>query len=224
MKRAPRRIDQDRLKGLLGCHLAMYRTKTPHYQAAMLDTLLDIWKCYHSRLLDIGGGTGVIAEAIAKFFPVGSVVTVDVADRFCSTLSVETRRYDGHSLPFCDSEFDAATLNNVLHHVPVDNRPHLLREIRRVVRGPLYVKDHESRSILDDLRLTALDAIGNIPFGGMLWARYFTMVEWEQLAESTGYEIAAVVGADYRATPYDMAFPNRLEVTMRFEPKASAEL
>jgi hypothetical protein len=110
-------------------------------------------------------------------------------------------------------------LNNVLHHVPVEARPDLLREIRRVVKGPLYIKDHESRGIADNLRLTLMDAIGNIPFGGMLWARYLTNREWERLATDTGYRIAAKAAAGrYRNPLYAALFPNRLEVTMRFEP------
>ena len=115
--------------------------------------------------------------------------------------------------------FDAATLNNVVHHVPVAERAALLREIRRTVAGPVYIKDHERRGAIDHWRLTALDAIGNIPFGGMLWARYLTATEWQALADEAGYRIAARARPKrYRAGPYALIFPNRLEVAMRFDP------
>ena len=219
MSAAAARIDQLELQRLLARHLSIYRHKEPLYQARMLNSLLEVWKGPHDQLLDIGGGTGVIAQAMAEFFPVGAVCTVDVADRFCPHLSVRTEHYDGRTLPFANATFDAATLNNVVHHVPIQARTGLLREVRRVVCGPLYIKDHESRGSLDRLRLTALDAIGNIPFGGMLWARYLTRTEWLELADTAGYRITARAGGRYRRAPYALFFPNRLEVTMRWEPK-----
>lgn len=212
-------VDPEVLQGILSAHLAMYRKKVPFYQATMLDTLGSIWAGRHRRLLDVGGGTGVIAEALARLFPVDEVHAVDLVDRFCPTLSVSTAQYDGKTLPFADGSFDAATLNNVLHHVPVEARADLLREIRRVVAGPLYIKDHESRGAADNLRLTVMDAIGNIPFGGMLWARYLTLADWERLAAESGYRIAArAEPARYRSAAYSALFPNRLETTMRFDP------
>ena len=218
MDRAVDHIEPAELQRLLGDHLALYRRKTPYYQAAMLDGLLSVWEGHHINLLDIGGGTGVIAEAMARFLPVGRVHTIDLVNRFCPTLSVTTGQYDGRKFPFADGEFEAATLNNVVHHVPVEARVDLLREIRRVVRGPLYIKDHQKQNAVDGLRLTALDAIGNIPFGGMLWARYLTWTDWEELAKVAGYRISARTSGRYRAFPFAVLFPNRLEVTMRLNP------
>ncbi len=204
---------------MLAPHLAMYRGKVPYYQAHMLSSLRAVWQGHHRRLLDVGGGTGVIAEAMAQLFPVEEVQAIDLVDRFCPTLTVGTARYDGAHIPFADGHFDAATLNNVLHHVPVAARVDLLREIRRTVAGPLYIKDHQRRGMIDHWRLTALDAIGNIPFGGMLWARYLSAAEWQVLADAAGYRIAARASPlRYRTGAYALIFPNRLEVTMRFDP------
>ncbi|HVF83661.1 MAG TPA: class I SAM-dependent methyltransferase [Sphingomicrobium sp.] len=214
-----RRIDPKTVQDILSPHLALYRKKLPTYQATMLDSMSSIWTGPHSRLLDIGGGTGVIAEAISRLFSVREVHSVDVVDRFCRGLSVTTSQFDGTTLPFEDKSFDAATLNNVMHHVPLAVRTSLLRDVRRVVKGPLYIKDHERRSGADDLRLQALDAIGNIPFSGMVWARYLGRAEWEQLASSSGYRIARrAAPARYRSGAYAMLFPNRLEITMRLDP------
>lgn len=213
------KINPIELQAILSAHLSFYRKKVPVYQATMLDTLREVWIGHPRRLLDIGGGTGVIAEAISKLFPVDEVKAIDVVDRFCPTLSVSTARFDGKTISFPDGHFDAATLNNVLHHVPVDARVDLLREIRRVVNGSLYVKDHESRGTADNFRLAAMDAIGNIPFGGMVWARYLTKKEWERLAADSGYRIAKrAKPVQYRQAFYAALLPNRLEVTMRFDP------
>ena len=201
----------------LAPHLAMYRHKPPSYQTVMLNGLLALWRGPHERLLDVGGGTGVIGQCIADLFPVGAVTAIDVVDRFCPGLTIAVGTYDGERLPFDDGSFDAATLNNVLHHVPVEARPALLGEIARVVKGPLYIKDHEARGRLDRLRLAALDFIGNIPFGGMVKADYLGAAEWRALATGAGYRIAETTGGAYRRGPFALLFPNRLEIGMRWE-------
>jgi SAM-dependent methyltransferase len=206
------------LQEILSGHLTLYRKRVPYYQAFMLNAMSSLWQGRPERLLDIGGGTGVIAEAMARLVPVGQVEAIDVVDRFCPGLSVKTTRYDGSSMPFADGAFNAATLNNVLHHVPCDERASLLSEIRRVVDGPLYVKDHLSTGLIDDIRLGALDLMGNIPFGGMVTARYLPAREWRDVAERSGWTIGAVAAEQpYRSGLFAVLFPNRLETTMRFD-------
>jgi SAM-dependent methyltransferase len=215
-------IEPLELQKILSAHLPMYRRRVPHYQTVMLNSLRAVWQGRPQRLLDVGGGTGVIAEAMSRLLPVGQVEAIDVVDRFCPDLQVRTMRYDGRTIPVADAAFDAATLNNVLHHVPQAERVGLLREIRRVVNGPLYIKDHLSTGKIDDLRLTALDALGNIPFGGMVQARYLSAREWQDLADQSGWTIGAVASPQvYRQGLHAALFPNRLETTMRFDPVAA---
>lgn len=212
-------IDPRTLRRVLAAYLPIYRAKLPTYQAQMLNSLRDVWIGPHESLLDVGGGTGVIAQAVSELFPVGDVHAVDMVDRFAPGLSVQCRRYDGKRLPYDDKSFDAAMLNNVVHHVPVDERGALLSEIRRVVRGPVYLKDHEQLGFLDNARLAAMDAIGNIPFGGMVWARYLTPTDWIGLVKESGYRIAArAAPMQYRRGFYAAIFPNRLEITLRLDP------
>lgn len=212
-------FDVQDLQAVLARHLPLYKAKAPIYQALMLESLAELWLGRAQRLLDVGGGTGVIAEAMSRLFPVDEVEAIDLVDRFCPDLSVRTSCFDGRTMLFRDGAFDAATLNNVLHHVPVAERGALLREIRRVVNGPLYIKDHLSTGLLDDVRLTALDAIGNIPFGGMVRAKYLSAGEWQSLADEAGWRLAAVAKPRaYRSGLLAALFPNRLETTMRFEP------
>lgn len=211
-------IDVEDLRVVLARYLPLYRKKVPHYQALMLKSLLAVWARRHRRLLDIGGGTGVIAEAISHLMPVDTVETIDLVDRFCPGLSVRAQTYDGKTLPYEDAAFDAATLNNVLHHVPPGERVALLRDVRRVVAGPLYIKDHVTTSQIDNLRLTLLDAVGNIPFGGMIAARYLSHEEWSGLVHEAGWRIAATAGpVSYRTGLMSAAFPSRLEITFRLE-------
>lgn len=211
-------ISTETVAASLSRHLAMYRNKLPSYQAVMMNDLAKLWTGPHDKLLDIGGGTGVMAQLISEVMPVAHVEAVDVVDRYCDSLTIPTHVYDGHTLPFDNASFDAATLNNVLHHVPVSVRAKLMQEIRRVVSGPVYIKDHIATSALDHGRLSMLDFIGNIPFGGMVKADYLTQNEWNHLAATAGYCCAENTRGDYRSGAYALIFPNRLEITMRWDP------
>jgi SAM-dependent methyltransferase len=210
-------ITLDRVGAVLSPHAALYRRKAPRYQAVLLRDLADVWQGSHDRVLDVGGGTGLMAQAIQALLPVRQVVAVDVVDRYYPSLSVETLVYDGRTLPFADGSFDAATINNVMHHVPREHRPALMAEIARVVTGPIYIKDHLAASRLDHWRLTALDAIGNLPFGGQIEAQYLSNSAWQELACRIGATIGAVKVGRYRAAPMTWLFPNRLEITFRLD-------
>ena len=213
----PRQAVQD----TMARHIPLYRWYAPRYQIAMLEGLAAVWEQPHQRLLDIGGGTGIIAELLQQHLPVDHVTSIDVENRFLSDLSIETRTYDGKTLPFADASFDAATINNVLHHVPPAGRTKLIGEIRRVVRGPLYIKDHVSSGSLDDARLAALDWIGNTPFKGMVRADYLSAEEWAKLARDGGYRTHPGQPGNYRNGPFALLFPNRLEVVMKWVPEGA---
>lgn len=202
---------------VLARHAPLYRKRKPAYQTTMLRDLATAWVGPHQNVLDIGGGTGVLAEAIQTLLPAEKVVSIDVVDRYFKTLAVKTMTFDGTMLPFDDNSFDAATINNVMHHVPVDSRAALIREVARVVSGPIYVKDHLATSALDDARLWMLDAIGNIPFAGQIEADYLTMSEWEDLAAVAGRKLRQCRAGVYRKPPLSFIFPNRLEAVFRFD-------
>lgn len=201
----------------LGRYFKLYRHREPHYQAVMLGSLRNLWQEHHARLLDIGGGTGVIAQCIAELFPVGTVTSVDVADRFREGLTIDTCVYDGIRLPFANGLYDAATINNVVHHIPPAMRVELFRDMARVVDGPLYIKDHATTGRIDDTLLMMLDMIGNVAFAGQVSAQYLSMDAWYALAAASGYRIVVVGSGGYRCGAMALAFPNRLEITMRWE-------
>jgi SAM-dependent methyltransferase len=156
-------------------------------------------------------------------FHLGRVVSVDIEDRFLHSLDIETKLFNGQSLPFDDGSFDCIMLFNVLHHVLPGQRALLLRECRRVVgQGPIYIKDHLSHGIIDNARLAALDLMGNLPFKGMLSARYLRAAEWEKLA-ACSKSVAAPFGlSQYRSGLFQIIFPNRLEVVTRWSNEAAS--
>lgn len=212
-------ITVDAVRRCLSAHVPLYAWRTPHYQHVVLSTLQRQWDPAHRSALDVGGGTGVMAQAVKTLFALARVASVDVENRFLASLDVETSVYDGAILPFADNSFDCILLFNVLHHVPVTGRATLLRECRRVAgRGPIYIKDHLSQGPVDDLRLAALDLLGNLPFSGMVRASYLREADWRDLAAHTGHQSAAPLSGPYRQGLAAVLFPNRLEVSMRWCP------
>jgi SAM-dependent methyltransferase len=201
----------------IGRHLPVYKTYPPSYHRELLRSFQTLWDQRHSNVLDVGGGTGIIAQAMKDLFKIPAVTSVDIEDRFLKTLDIATSVYDGAKMPFADGAFDCAVFSNVIHHVPVEVRPGLMAEVARVTgHGPIYIKDHIATSTIDHARLFALDAIGNVPFGGMVKARYLTLPEWQALATGAGYRIDQQISGTYRGPAYAMIFPNRLETTMRW--------
>jgi SAM-dependent methyltransferase len=200
-------VDSRAAAASLGLRKPHVRRRWPTYQAVVLKGMAKLWRASHRHVLDIGSGSGTLAQCVYEQMPVGRVTAVDVFDRFRRDLDVATRTFDGRRLPFTDGAFDAATLNDVVASVPVGDRVTLLREIARTTAGPLYIKDHEVRGPLDRLRLAAMG------YG----RASLTMDEWRTLADASGWRIAAKVRARYRRGIKARLFPNRLELAMRWE-------
>ncbi len=201
----------------LAGRIPLYRWRRPTYQTALLRSLRSVWQPTDRTVLDVGGGTGIMAQSIKDLFAVDRVVSVDVEDRYLDSLDIETRTYDGRTLPFADGSFDCVLLCNVLHHVPKDIRRTLLEECGRVAAGgTIYIKDHLAASRLDHVRLTILDLLGNVPFGGMVEASYLGAADWRTLAQQAGFRIETQDHDVYREGPMARLFPNRLEVIMRW--------
>lgn len=183
----------------LAARIPLYGWRRPVYQYLALDALRRMWSPGRRTLLDVGGGTGVLAQTLKTFFALERVVSIDVENRFLRGLDVETLVFDGERLPFADASFDCVTLFNVLHHAPLEIRAPLLRECRRVVGcGPVYIKDHLSTGALDVARLAALDLLGNAPFHGMVRARYLTEADWSALKMETGFREDMRLSGGYR--------------------------
>ena len=212
-------ISLDDVTRCLAAHVPLYSWHKPIYQHVALTNLQRLWDPGHRSMLDVGGGTGVLAQTIKTLFRLHHIVSLDVENRFLPSLDIETAVYDGSTLPFPDQSFDCILLFNVLHHVPVARRIMLMHECRRVAgNGPIYIKDHFSKGVLDNARLALLDILGNVPFHGMVSARYLCEGDWRDLARATGYESGECLSGTYRTGIIEALFPNRLEISMRWRP------
>jgi|SRR5215467_2560424 len=105
------------------------------------------------RVLDVGCGPGYFARMLARAAgPDGSVVGIDAAPEMAEYASRRARRMANcrfqagaaESLPFDDGSFDVVVSSLVMHHLPDDQRPRAVQEMRRVLRsgGTLLVADY----------------------------------------------------------------------------------
>jgi GT2 family glycosyltransferase len=95
-------------------------------------------------VLEVGGGG---ESHLAEFLPGAEVVIADLEMRDTVTSQVRRVRADACCpLPFRDSCFGAAVTIDTLEHLPVEARPLVVRELRRVATGPVVlacpVADH----------------------------------------------------------------------------------
>ncbi len=120
-------------------------------KAALLVELLEA-KVKEPRplnILDIGCGNGSIHPFLKSSALPVKVTGVEVAAQFLAMArrtnpDVDYDVYDGHRLPYQSGQFDAAFTICVMHHVPPDQWPAFLDEMRRVVRpgGVVFVFEH----------------------------------------------------------------------------------
>lgn len=87
-----------------------------------------------SKVLDIGSGSGIIANKIAEKLKV-QITLVDVVDK--RRVNLPLTIYQGQKLPFGNKAFDAALLIFVLHHAADPTT--VLFEAKRVVRDKIIV-------------------------------------------------------------------------------------
>ena len=110
-------------------------------------------------VIDIGTGTSIPIHIFAEKYPDVRYHTVDVTD-IRKRKDLPFVLYDGRRLPFGDSEFDVAILNETLHHCE-DPEP-VLKEARRVA-NLLYVIEHfpDPGSDINELFKSEMDALQN---------------------------------------------------------------
>jgi SAM-dependent methyltransferase len=133
-----------------------------------------------ARVLDVGCGAGEVSDAIRKLRPDLALEGVEVLLRGNPQMKVTP--FDGHTLPFPDSSFDAVLFVDVLHHA--DDPSRLLRESARVASQCIVIKDHTADGVFAHATLRFLDRVGNARHGVALPYRYWNQDEWRHEIES----------------------------------------
>lgn len=133
-------------------------------------------------VLDVGAGTGEMAQAISSFRPELIFSGVDVYIRPKTFIPVV--KYDGDRLPFDDDSFDAVITVDVLHHC--DDPVAVLKECARVSKRFVIIKDHVSNSVYDEKILAFMDWVGNSAHGVVLPYNYLSTSDWASAFDKAG--------------------------------------
>jgi SAM-dependent methyltransferase len=160
-----------------------------------------------SSLLDVGAGTGEMAQAIKSFRPNLDISGVDVYIRPITFIPVV--HYDGNTLPFDDNSFDVVTIVDVLHHC--DNPVAVLRECARVSKQFVIIKDHISDSFYDNKILSFMDWVGNRAHGVTLPYNYLSSADWNNAFQNTNLiPVKKTQNLNLYPMPFDLIFGGSL--------------
>ena len=134
---------------------------------ARADTMLkhlEPWLPPGGRVIEIGTGTGHIAQAVERTGR--PTVACDLVD--LALAPVRRVLADGAALPVGNGRFDAALLVTVLHHVPAALHGALLVEAARVLRpgGRLLLLEDTYAGRVERAATCLADSIVNLEFTG----------------------------------------------------------
>ncbi len=112
-----------------------------------IDYITDSIDITPSNILDIGAGTGEILSGIKNYYrlPKEKVYALDLQP--IKRDDVTVIGYDENmKIPFDDGTVDLVVMLSLLHHIPPDDRIHLLTEVRRVLspNGRVIIREHDS--------------------------------------------------------------------------------
>jgi ubiquinone/menaquinone biosynthesis C-methylase UbiE len=154
-------------------------------------------------VLDVGAGTGEMAQAIHSFRSELTISGVDVYIRPQTFIPVI--KYDGHVLPFEDNSFDAVITVDVLHHC--DDPTAVVKECARVSKHWVLIKDHVSNSIYDQQILKFMDWVGNRAHGVVLPYHYLSTSDWNTVFNQVGLiSVREINRLNLYPAPFDIVF------------------
>jgi ubiquinone/menaquinone biosynthesis C-methylase UbiE len=115
-------------------------------------------------VLDVGCGTGTLAVLVTQRHPDVDLVGIDPdpqalarAERKASRVGVAVRfeRGFGDALPYPDAAFDRVFSSMMFHHVPKNEKPRVMAEVRRVLKPGGRLEFVDMASALAHERLIA---------------------------------------------------------------------
>lgn len=141
-----------------------------------------------ASVLDVGAGDGALAKRLMERRRDVRIQGVDVLVRPGTHIPV--REFDGTTLPFPDGSMDAVMLVDVVHHA-ADQRA-LLRDVARVARSTVLIKDHFVRGLFASPTLRFMDWVGNARHGVRLPYSYWTPSQWNNAYRDAGLTMMTV--------------------------------
>ena len=161
-----------------------YRTRT----FAMLRSLIASTGGV-ATALDVGAGDGWMARSLMAAGLLAKCTPVDVTRR--KHVVLEPLLYDGERLPFDDLSIELCYAVDAVHHAADPLR--MLRDMARVSRRFIILKDHLYESAAGAWVLRILDEIGNRRFSIGSPGHYQRGFAWFDVLRTAGFEARTVI-------------------------------
>jgi SAM-dependent methyltransferase len=131
----------------------------------------------HAKIIEVGSGSGELASILQSANKGMSITGIDILIR--DHCFIDTVKFDGTTIPFDDNWFDVALCSDVLHHT--NNPIILLKEMNRVARNCVVLKDHFLEGMFAYQTLKFMDRIGNARYGVDIPCNYLTKAQWNDV-------------------------------------------
>ena len=154
-----------------------YKKKVAYYIAQLCEG--------NTSVLDVGIGTGFVTLKIKEFNPKIHIIGLDIEDK--TNGSVPVTIFDGKTIPFPDNSFDVVLCIDVLHHI--SDIGSLMKELSRVSKKYVIIKDHQRYSILSYYFLHFSDYITNAPYDINCAYNFYTKKQWLNEFHNAGLEL-----------------------------------
>lgn len=164
--------------------VAFDRVFNPVYKRRLVEYVVSL--CDDgSSILDVGCDDGSVAGMIMGINPSLRIVGIDIQSNRPSR--IPRRIYDGRRIPYADNSFDTVMALDVLHHTR--DIPSLLREMRRVSRRHIIIKDHVTYGTLSGYMISFADFVSNAPFGIKCAFNFPSPERWSSYFKSLGLRV-----------------------------------
>lgn len=139
----------------------------------------------NSRILDVGCDDGVLSYMLIKKNHSLAIEGVDIQSH--RSAKIPRKIYDGKKIPYKDKQFDIIMAVDVLHHTR--DIGSLLKEMKRVTKKYVLIKDQVCNDPLAFLILAFSDWLTNAPFGVKCAYNYPSWNKWENYFNQLGLRV-----------------------------------
>ena len=170
----------------------------------------------NSSILDVGAGSGEIANTILSKRSDLDITCIDVKNR--EDTKIEIKQFNGKEIDYEDNKFDFSLIVDVLHHTY--DKKELLREAFRVSKTGVVIKDHIYKNKMDHAILSFMDYIGNRPYSIDVIYDYFTLEQWEGLFNEEKKVISSFdTDLQLYPFPFNLIFDRKLHMLVKLTNK-----
>lgn len=148
----------------------------PTYQQEIIKNLVQLCP-QQGRVLDVGCDDGSLAVKLMDKNPELEVIGIDIQEN--RNAQIPRKIYNGKRIPYPNNSFDTVITVDVLHHTK--HIPLLLKEMKRVAKKSVIIKDHVSSGFFNYLVICFSDWITNVFQGIKCAFNYPSMQRWKKM-------------------------------------------